>query len=67
MTVDATTGYIQAQTLVNDLCNELAAALETHMDGIDPEHVNWGHVGDLNHVADLIGNAVAFLTGNEDN
>lgn len=29
----------------------------------DPD--NWGHAGDMAHVADLLGQAVAFLNGEE--
>ena len=46
--------YIALQAKAAAQIEAISAALEAHQDGIDPERVNWGHVGDLNHVIELL-------------
>lgn len=39
----------------------LRGALEDHQDGINPERLNWGHVGDLEHTLALVNAAIEAL------
>jgi predicted secreted protein len=50
---------LQAQAAVQ--IEAISAALEAHQDGIDPERVNWGHVGDLNHAIELLAQVEEWL------
>lgn len=46
----AVDGYIEAQAIIAEKLADLQAAVQEHMDRVNPENVNWGHVGDLNHI-----------------
>ena len=50
----AATAYVALQAKAAAQIEMISAALEAHQDGIDPECVNWGHVGDLSHATELL-------------
>ncbi|MGO8684170.1 MAG: hypothetical protein ACLQUT_06280 [Thermoleophilia bacterium] len=39
--------YLRLHLLAIEKANAILAALEDHQDEINPDHVHWGHVGDL--------------------
>jgi hypothetical protein len=64
MTATKTTAadkYAANQADAAELIDELQAALQSHMDATNPESVNWGHVGDIGHVIDILNQAIAAL------
>ena len=46
------------------LAEQLAAAIIANLDdhmGVDPEHVQWGHVGNVNHVIENLLEVADFM------
>ena len=58
----AANAYIALQSKAAVQIEAISAALEVHQDGIDPERVNWGHVGDLSHAIELLGQVEDWLS-----
>jgi len=58
----AADAYVALQAKAAVQLEAISAALEAHQDGIDPERVNWGHVGDLRHAAELLEQVEDWLT-----
>lgn len=54
--------YIALQAKAAAQLEAISVALEAHQDGIDPEQVNWGHVGDLKHAIELLEQIEEWLT-----
>ena len=50
----AADAYVALQAKAAAQIEAISAALEAHQDGIDPERVNWGHVGDLKRAVELL-------------
>lgn len=63
--MNASEAYVAAQQRAADQVEALTAALAAHHDATPAEGTNWGHVGDVNHVNELLAEAIAFLTGAE--
>jgi hypothetical protein len=59
----AADAYIALQAKAAAKIEAISAALETHQDNIDPERVNWGHVGDLSHAMELLEQVEEWLAG----
>jgi hypothetical protein len=58
--------YLNAHQRALDLVERLRALIEDRPAPGDDEHrIHWGHVGDLGHVNELLGQTVAFLTGED--
>ena len=57
--------YMAAMGKINTLLNAIRAAADDHH-GVMPEEIHFGHVGDLNHVIELLGRAAAFLKNTPD-
>jgi hypothetical protein len=58
----AANAYVALQAKAAAQIEAISAALEAHQDSIDPERVNWGHVGDLGHATELLEQVEAWLT-----
>ena len=63
--MSATDAYMAAQQRAASQIEALTAALAAHHDETPCEDTNWGHVGDINHVNELLAETIAFLTGAE--
>ena len=63
--MNAIEAYMAAQRRAASQIETLTAALAAHHDDTPCEGTNWGHVGDINHVNELLAEAIAFLTGAE--
>jgi len=50
----AADAYVALQAKAAAQIEAISAALEAHQDSIDPERVNWGHVGDLSRAIELL-------------
>ena len=50
----AADAYVALQAKAAVQLEAISAALEAHQDSIDPERVNWGHVGDLSRAIELL-------------
>ena len=59
--MSATDAYVSAQQTAADQITTLTAALAAHHDDTPADGTHWGHVGDINHVSELLAEAVAFL------
>jgi hypothetical protein len=46
--------YIALQAKAAAQIEAISAALEAHQGDIDPERVDWGHVGDLSRAIELL-------------
>ena len=46
---DPVGAFISRIQRCNEMAKAIAAHLEDHM-GVDPDSVNWGHVGDAGHI-----------------
>jgi hypothetical protein len=57
----AADAYIALQVKAAAQIETISAALEAHQDGIDPEQVNWGHVGDLSRATELLEQVAEWL------
>jgi hypothetical protein len=57
----AANAYIALQAKAAAHIEAISAALEAHQDSIDPERVNWGHVGDLSRATELLEQVVEWL------
>jgi hypothetical protein len=57
----AATAYIALQAKAAAQIEAITAALEAYQDGIDPERADWGHVGDLSHALELLGQVEEWL------
>lgn len=53
MTETALDAFIAKKAEVDALLAKLQAASSNHFD-VDPENIHWGHVGDLNRLAQLL-------------
>jgi len=51
---EAADAYIALQAKAAAQIEAISAALEAHQDGVDPECINWGHVGDLKRATELL-------------
>jgi hypothetical protein len=60
-TPTAVDAYISAQATAAAQLEALAEAIAQHQDATPADSVNWGHVGDLAHVVELLAEALAFL------
>ena len=47
--------FAELTALIKNHLDRLQGAADNHFD-LAPEEINWGHVGDLNHYADLLKN-----------
>ena len=56
----ATTDFIKAVQSNNDLLLKITNHMDNHMN-IDPENVNYGHVGSAGHVNNLLKEMCEFL------
>jgi len=45
--------FVGLATLIKTRLDRLQGAVDNHFD-LAPDEVNWGHVGDLSHYADLL-------------
>jgi hypothetical protein len=61
--MSATDAYVTAQQTAADQIATLTAALAAHHDDTPADGTNWGHVGDVNHVNELLAEAIGFLAG----
>lgn len=59
--MSATDAYVTAQQTAAEQIATLTAALAAHHDDTPADGTHWGHVGDINHVSELLAEAVAFL------
>lgn len=50
---------------VRVLMGRLGLALAEKRDRADADPANWGHAGDMAHVAELLRGALSFVTGEE--
>jgi len=57
----AADAYIALQAEAAVQIEAISAALEAHQEGIDPERVNWGHVGDLRRAIELLAQVEEWL------
>ena len=57
----ALAAYLAAQAKVASKIEALKAAIEDHEDRRTPEEINYAHVGDLDHVAEILDEALGFL------
>jgi len=46
--------YIEAQIKARDQLDTLAGFLQSHQDNLIPEEIRWGHVGDINRIAESL-------------
>ena len=53
--------YAAQRIAIEEAIAQLRQRLDNHMDCINPDTVNWGHVGDLNYVMDSLNEIVDFL------
>lgn len=60
MNADALARYIHHIQHITAALETLTTYAEDH-GGIAPDDVNWAHVGDAEHVADLLAEAVQFI------
>ncbi len=57
----ALAAYLAAKTKVYTRLESLRAAIEDHQDRRTPEEINYAHVGDLDHVAEVLDEILGFL------
>ena len=57
---DALKRFFAQKTEIQAMLDRLQAHAEDHF-GIEPEYVNWGHVGSLTHTAKLLEELSAFI------
>lgn len=57
----ALAAYIEAQLKVNARIEALRTATSDHQDRRTPEEINYAHVGDLGHVAEVLDEILGFL------
>ncbi len=57
----ALAAYIEAQAKVHARLETLRAAIADHQDRRTPEEINYAHVGDLGHVAEVLDEILGFL------
>ena len=60
--MSATDAYVSAQQTAADQIATLITALAAHHDDTPADGTHWGHVGDINHVNELLAEAIGFLT-----
>ena len=53
--------YGARRIAIDEAIDQLRQRLDNHMDCINPDTVNWGHVGDLNYVMDSLDEIIGFL------
>ena len=56
--------YIGAQGKAQDALKRIADAIQAHQDSQPPEAIHRGHVGDLNHVVEMLAEIEVFLSRN---
>jgi|GEM_PF-3315388 len=61
--MSATDAYVSALQTAADQITTLITALAAHHDTAPAASTNWGSVGDINHVNELLAEAIGFLTG----
>jgi len=49
---------------IRELLDIIRAAADEHFE-VDPENVNWGHVGNVAHIASELRDVVAFIRNEE--
>lgn len=59
----AAQAYAEHAQAIKGHAESLTVALQGHVKA--GETLNWGHVGDLTHIEDLLKQAVCFLTGED--
>lgn len=57
----ALAAYLTAKTNVYGRLESLRTAIEDHQDRRTPEEINYAHVGDLDHVAEVLDEILGFL------
>jgi hypothetical protein len=61
--MSTTDAYVSAQQTAADQITTLITALAAHHDATPADGKDWGHVGDINHVNELLAESIGFLTG----
>jgi len=61
--MSATDAYVSAQQTAADQIARLISALAAHHDTAPAASTNWGSVGDINHVNELLAESIGFLAG----
>jgi 4'-phosphopantetheinyl transferase EntD len=62
--LEAEPAYENAHMVARDLLERIGELLTDMPAPGDDEHpIDWGHVGSINHVNDLLSQVVCFLTG----
>lgn len=61
--VKAVDAYIAAHARADELIVQLGEEVEAAMDSVNPDDVNWGNVGDINHVNEMLADIIKFVTG----
>ncbi len=57
----ALAAYLAAQAKVHARLETLKAAVADHQDRRTPEEINYAHVGDLDHVGEVLDEILGFL------
>jgi hypothetical protein len=60
----ATDAFVARVNEIRELLGVIVEATENHFE-VDPENVNWGHVGDAAHIASELRDLVAFIRNEE--
>ena len=65
-TKTAAQAYDETSAAITAALNHLANGLAKHKKEAHADPKNWGYVGDLNHVNDLLQRAARFINGEEE-
>ena len=60
---DATTAYRTARERVDRQIAQIQALLQRHASKQTAAPANWGYAGDVNHVVEILNDALEFLGG----
>lgn len=52
--------FIEKLELAKEITDKIKADLDDHM-GFDPDHITWGHFGDVSHVLDALVGIANFM------
>ncbi len=62
-TANAADAYRDARERLDERLNKLNHFVRIHTEGQFKDKKNWGFVGDLNHVVEILDEAIEFLGG----
>jgi hypothetical protein len=58
--LDTTKRFISLKAQIDEEISKIMSASQNHF-GVDPEHITWANIGDLNHLLELLKEVSNFM------